>query len=257
MLFDTHVHLNDNKLFYEVDKYIDNARNNGVSFLNVVGYNSETNRRAIELAEKYDFIYASVGFHPTDAHLIKEEEWIELENLIKHKKVIAIGECGLDYHWNPETSTIQKEVFIRQIDLAKQYKKPIVVHMRDATMDTFNLLEKQDISKIGGIMHCYSGSSEMATRFVEIGMHISLGGPVTFKNAKQPKLVAQIIPLNRLLIETDAPYLTPHPYRGKQNEPKYVKLVAEEIANIRELSYEEIATITTYNAKKLFSIKGD
>jgi len=253
MLVDTHVHLNAKKYNNNLEEVIQRALNNDVETMIVIGYDKDTNRRAIELAEKYPFIYATVGFHPTDARYIKPEDYELLVKQLKHKKVVGIGECGLDFYWDKEYKDEQIEVFKRQIELSLQYNLPLIVHMREASEATYNVLS--EYKNLKGIMHCYSGSPEMANHFLDLGLHISLGGPVTFLNGHRPKKVAKMVPLNRILVETDAPYLSPHPFRGKTNEPARVKLVAEEIARIKEISYKELAKQTTYNAYKLFDIK--
>lgn len=253
MLVDTHVHLNSKKYTDNLDEVIQRALDNGVETMVVVGYDKETNLLAIEIAEKYPFIYATVGFHPTDARHIKPNDYDLLIRQLKHKRVVGIGECGLDFYWDKKFVDEQIEVFKRQIELSLQYNKPLIIHMRDATEATYNVLS--EYKNLKGIMHCYSGSPEMAKRFLDLGLHISLGGPVTFLNGHQPKKVAKMVPLNRILIETDAPYLSPHPFRGKTNEPARVKLVAEEIARLKNMPYEELAKQTRDNAYKLFNIK--
>ena len=253
MLVDTHVHLNSKKFNNNLEDVIQRALNNDVETMIVIGYDKDTNKRAIELAEKYPFIYATVGFHPTDARYIKPEDFELLVKQLKHNKVVGIGECGLDFYWDKEYVDEQIEVFKRQIELSLQYNLPLIVHMREASEATYNVLS--EYKNLKGIMHCYSGSPEMAKHFLDLGLHISLGGPVTFLNGHRPKKVAKMVPLNRILVETDAPYLSPHPFRGKTNEPARVKLVAEEIARIKEISYKELAKQTTYNAYKLFDIK--
>lgn len=252
MLVDTHVHLNDKQFQNNVDEVIQRAVQAGVEVMIVVGYDPITNQRAIELAEAYPFCYATVGFHPTHAVHVTEEDFTLLREQLQHKKVVGIGECGLDYYWDKEHIERQKEVFTKQIELSLELDLPLVIHMRDATEATYMVLH--EYQGLRGIMHAYSGSAEMVPQFVSLGLHISLGGPVTFKNGHKPKEVAKVVPLDALLIETDAPYLSPHPYRGKVNEPSRVTLVAEEIARIREISYEEIAQQTTQNARKLFRI---
>ena len=253
MLVDTHVHLNSKKYTDNLDEVISRALNNKVETMIVIGYDKETNSLAIELAEKYPFIYATVGFHPTDAKHIIPSDYELLEKQLKHEKVVGIGECGLDFYWDKEFIDKQIEVFRKQIELSLQYDLPIIIHMREASEATYNVLS--DYKNLKGIMHCYSGSPEMVKHFIDLGLHISLGGPVTFKNGHKPKKVAEVVPIDRLLIETDAPYLSPHPFRGKINEPARVKLVAQEIAKIRNVSFEEIAKQTTMNAYKLFNIK--
>lgn len=255
MLFDTHTHLNAEQYKEDMKEVIQRAKQEGISYMAVVGFDRPTISKAIEIAEKYSFIYAIVGWHPVDAIDMTEEDLLWIEQLASHPKVVALGEMGLDYYWDKSPKDIQKDVFRRQIRLAKKVKLPIVIHNRDATEDIVTILKEENASEVGGIMHCFSGSPEIAKECIKMNFYISLGGPVTFKNAKKPKEVAKEVPLDKLLIETDCPYLTPHPYRGKRNEPAYVKLVAEEIAMIKGISLEELAKTTTENAKKLFGIK--
>ncbi|MBM7650315.1 TatD DNase family protein [Bacillus ectoiniformans] len=254
MLFDTHVHLNADQYSEDVEEVIQRAQEAGVSRMVVVGFDRSTIQKAMELVETYDFLYASVGWHPVDAIDMTDEDLEWLEELANHPKVVALGEMGLDYHWDKSPHDIQKEVFRKQIRLAKKVKLPIVIHNREATQDIVDILREEEASTVGGIMHCFSGSAEIARECIEMNFYISLGGPVTFKNAKKPKEVAVSVPLDKLLIETDCPYLAPHPYRGKRNEPAYVQLVAEEIAELKGISYEEVAKATTDNALRLFNI---
>jgi TatD DNase family protein len=254
MLFDTHVHLNAEQFNEDLQEVIDRAKAEGVERMVVVGFDRPTITKAIELCETYEFIYASVGWHPVDAIDMKPEDLEWLRDLSAHPKVVALGEMGLDYHWDKSPKDIQKEVFKKQIQLAKEVKLPIIIHNREATSDIVEILKEAGAAEVGGIMHCFSGSVETAKECLEMNFYISLGGPVTFKNAKKPKEVAEAIPLNRLLIETDCPYLAPHPYRGKRNEPAFVKLVAEQIAELKGITYDEVAKATTENAKKLFDI---
>jgi TatD DNase family protein len=254
MLFDTHVHLNAEQFNEDLEEVISRAKEAGVGKMVVVGFDRPTIERAMELVEHYDFLYASVGWHPVDAIDMTDEDLAWIEELSSHPKVVALGEMGLDYHWDKSPKDVQKEVFRKQIHLAKKVKLPIIIHNREATQDIVDILREEGAEEVGGIMHCFSGSSEIAQECVDMNFYISLGGPVTFKNAKKPKEVAQEIPLERLLIETDCPYLAPHPNRGKRNEPAYVKLVAEQIAELKGISVEEVERITTENANKLFNI---
>ncbi len=254
MFFDTHAHLNAEQYNDDLREVIDRALEEGVSRMVVVGFDRPTIEKAMELTEQYEFIYASIGWHPVDAIDMTDEDLQWIEELSSHPKVVALGEMGLDYHWDKSPKEIQKEVFRKQIQLAKKVKLPIVIHNRDATADIVAILKEEGASEVGGIMHCFSGSPETAKECVEMNFYISLGGPVTFKNAKKPKEVAEVIPMDKLLIETDCPYLAPHPYRGKRNEPSYVKLVAEQIAEIKKIPVEEVARITTENAKRIFGI---
>ena len=254
MLFDTHVHLNDNQFEDDLEEVIERARLNGVERMVVVGFDEKTIKRAMELIDTYDFMYAAIGWHPVDAIDLTDSYLDWIEELTAHPKVVAIGEIGLDYHWDKSPKDIQQAVFRRQIQLAKKLDLPIIIHNREATEDVVAILEEEGAAEVGGIMHCFSGSPETAKRCLEMNFYISLGGPVTFKNAVKPKEVAKEVPLDRLLIETDCPYLAPHPYRGKRNEPSYVKLVAEQIADLKEISFDEVARATTENANRLFRI---
>ena len=252
MYIDTHVHLNSDVLYEKLDYYLNKALEADVQNLIIIGFDHTTNQRAIEIAEKYPFVYASVGFHPTEAKDVSNEDLASLDSLLKHEKVVAVGECGLDFYWDKEHIDKQIEVFEAQIIKSKQFDKPLSIHMRDASEKMYEVLKKH--APLKGIMHYFSGSKEMAEKFLSLGLHISLGGPVTFKNAKTPKDVAKIVPIERLLIETDAPYLAPHPYRGKQNDSSLLPLIAEAIAEIKNLTLEEVAKHTTKNAKELFGI---
>lgn len=254
-LYDTHAHLNSEAYIDKLERTILEAENQGVKFINVVGFDRETNERAHQIAIRFPHIYATAGLHPVDAHLFDETDFTLLEAYLRQEITVAVGECGLDYYWHKDTKAVQQEVFVRQIELAKKYQKPLVIHMRDSVQDTYDLLKANQDGRLTGVMHSYSGSVEMAKQFLNLGFHISLAGPVTFKNAVTPKEVAQIVPLDMLLIETDCPYLTPHPYRGKENQPAYVKYVAEVIADLRGISVEEVAKQTTENALRLFQIK--
>lgn len=254
MLFDTHVHLNAWQFKEDREETIQRAFDAGVEYMVVVGFDHETIPLAIEIAEQNENIYAAAGWHPVDAIDMTEKELNWIEELSKHPKVVALGEMGLDYHWDKSPKDVQKEVFRKQIRLAKKLDMPIIIHNREATEDIIKILQEEDAQTVGGIMHCYNDAVQYVQTCLDMNFYISLGGPVTFKNATLPKEVAKEVPLDRLLIETDAPYLAPHPNRGKRNEPAYVKLVAEKIAELRGASLEEIAEQTTENAFHLFRI---
>ncbi|MCM3398021.1 MULTISPECIES: TatD family hydrolase [Oceanobacillus] len=255
MLFDTHVHLNARQFAEDLPETISRALDAGVTRMVVVGFDRETIPLAIKIAEQNENIYAAVGWHPVDAIDMTEGDLAWIEELSAHPKVVAIGEMGLDYHWDKSPKDVQKEVFRKQIHLAKKVKMPIIIHNREATEDIIEILQEEDAKEVGGIMHCYNDSIDYVQACLDMNFYISLGGPVTFKNAPLPKEVAKQVPLDRLLIETDAPYLAPHPNRGKRNEPAYVKLVAEKIAELRGMSIEEIGEATTRNACNLFDVK--
>ncbi|MFJ5672790.1 TatD family hydrolase [Bacillus safensis] len=254
MLFDTHAHLNAEQYNEDLEQVIERAKSEKVEKIVVVGFDRPTITRAMELIEEYDFIYAAIGWHPVDAIDMTDEDLAWIKDLSQHEKVVAIGEMGLDYYWDKSPKDVQKEVFRRQIALAKEVNLPIVIHNRDATEDVMTILKEEGAAEVGGIMHCFTGSLETAKACMEMNFYISFGGPVTFKNAKKPKEVVKEIPSDKLLIETDCPYLTPVPFRGKRNEPSYVKYIAEQIAELREISFEELAELTTKNAKKVFRI---
>lgn len=255
MLFDTHVHMNARDFFDDRDETIQRAFDAGVKYMVVVGFNRETIPLAIEIAEEYETIYAAVGWHPVDAVDMTDEDLAWIEELSAHPKVVAIGEMGLDYHWDKSPKEVQKQAFRKQIALAKKVNMPIIIHNREATQDIKEVLQEENAKEVGGIMHCYNDSAEYVQAFLDMNFYISLGGPVTFKNAVLPKDVAVDVPLDRLLMETDAPFLAPHPNRGKRNEPAYVKLVAEKIAELREMPFDELSKITTQNAFTFFGIQ--
>ena len=258
MLFDTHAHLNDDAYLEDLEETIERAKEAGVKLINIVGFDDKSIEKALEITAKYDFLYLTVGWHPVEAIDFTEEKYEMIKKdfgiPFAECKVIAIGEIGLDYHWDKSPKDVQKEVFRRQIQLAKEVNKPIVIHTRDAMEDTIKILQEEKASEVGGIMHSFSGSVESMKIMLKEDFYISLGGPVTFKNAKTPKEVAKACPLDKLLIETDCPYLTPTPYRGKRNEPAYVHYVAQEIADLREMTYEQLTKQTFNNACKLFKI---
>ncbi|TAH56717.1 MAG: TatD family deoxyribonuclease [Bacillota bacterium] len=255
MFFDTHCHLNDRRYENDIEGYVERAKKAGVNYLLIVAWDVKSSKKAIKIAERFNNVYAAVGIHPVDAVKTPKSDLKELEKLLTHPKVIALGEIGLDYHWikDEKERAIEHDFFVMQIELANKYRKPVLIHMRDATNDTYEVL-KNNTPKYQGIMHSYSGSKEMALRFMDLGMYISLGGPVTFLNAHEPKEVASVVSEERLLLETDAPYLTPHPYRGKLNESANIPLIAEAIATIRNVSVEKVGEFTTKNAKTLFKL---
>ncbi|WP_163655864.1 TatD family hydrolase [Listeria sp. PSOL-1] len=255
MLFDTHVHLNDLAFNKDIEEVIKRAKENDVTKMAVVGFDKATIERALELAQIYPFIYLIVGWHPTEAIHFTDDILAWLRDLAKDPKVVALGEMGLDYHWDTSPKEVQFEVFRKQIRLAREVNLPIVIHNREATDDIVRILQEEHAEEVGGIMHCFGEAIEVMQKCLDLNFYISFGGTVTFKNAKLPKIAAEAVPLEKMLIETDAPYLAPHPKRGKRNEPAYVKLVAEKIAELKNMKYEEIATYTTNNAEKLFRIK--
>ncbi|GGA48652.1 TatD family hydrolase [Psychrobacillus lasiicapitis] len=257
MFIDTHVHLNADQYDEDLQEVIDRALEANVMKMVVVGFDRKTIERAMKLADQYTFIYAVIGWHPVDAIDCTDEDLQWIEELAAHEKVVGIGETGLDYYWDKSPKEIQQTLFRKQIRLAQKVNLPIIIHNRDATEDVVRILKEEDAYLTGGIMHCFGGSVETARQCIDMNFKISLGGPVTFKNAKKPKEVATEIPLEHLLIETDAPYLAPHPHRGKRNEPALVTLVAEEIARLKGLPIEQVAEATTNNAEQFFRISDE
>lgn len=254
MFFDTHTHLNADQFEGEVDAVIARAQQAGVSNMIVVGFDPKTIKRAISLVETYDYLYAAIGWHPVDAIDMTDDDLSWIEQLSAHPKVVAIGETGLDYHWDKSPKEVQKEVFKRHIQLAKKVNLPLIIHNRKATEDVIEILQQEGADEIGGVMHCFSSSLEHAQQCIDMNFYVSFGGPVTFKNAKPLQQVAREVPLEHMLIETDCPYLAPHPLRGKRNEPAYVKYVAQQIAVLKNKEVKTVATITSNNAKRLFRI---
>ena len=253
MLFDSHAHIVDSRFNKDRDQVIQRAREAGVDYIMNPGADYESSIQAVALAEKYDFIYAAVGVHPHDAKSLDDMMLSLLKAMARKNKVKAIGEIGLDYHYDHSPRDIQKYWFERQLLMAKELKLPVIIHDRDANQDVFDILSKVDSFETGVLLHCYSGSAELAKEYIKKGAYISLAGPVTFKNARKPVEVVETIPLDRLMIETDAPYLTPEPYRGKRNESAYVSYVAKKFAEIKGCSYQEVAEETMKNAKSFFN----
>ncbi|MEY8292556.1 TatD family hydrolase [Carnobacteriaceae bacterium 52-44] len=254
MLFDTHAHLNVKQFAEDEAEVIQRAKDHGVSRIAVVGFDHETIAKALELSKTYKGIYPMVGWHPTEAGSYSDEVEEKLIKLIQTENIVAMGEMGLDYHWMEDPKEVQIESFRRQIRVAKELKLPITIHNRDSTEDVYRVLKEEHVEDIGGIMHSFNLTPEWQERFLNLGMHISYSGVLTFKNAPEVKESAKRVPLDKVLIETDSPYLSPMPYRGKRNEPSYVRFVAEEFAELREMPLEEIAKITTHNANKLFNL---
>lgn len=254
MLFDTHAHLNVSQFNEDIEDVIKRAKEHGVSQIAVVGFNHPTIQRALDLSKQYDIIYPVVGWHPTEAGSYTDEVEEKLIKLLKKEPVVAMGEMGLDYHWMEDSKEVQFEAFRRQIRVAKALNRPITVHNRDSTEDVYKILKEEHIEDVGGIMHSFNLTPDWMERFLDLNMHISFSGVLTFNRAPEVKESAKRVPLDKVLIETDAPYLSPEPYRGRRNEPGYVRFVAEELATLRDMPFAEMAKITTENANKLFRI---
>lgn len=257
MIIDTHVHLEDSRYDEDFEEVIKHAKEAGVEKFIIPGADPSTLQKAVALAEKYDSIYFAVGVHPYDMQAFHLSDF---ETYVEHPKCVAIGECGLDYfrlegsdEAKEQEKVQQKEVFIKQIELAKKYKKPLIIHIRDASRDSKAILLASNAGEVGGVLHCYNADEELLSLSKE-GFYFGVGGVITFKNAKKLVNVLPKIPLDKLLLETDGPYLTPTPYRGERNEPLYTTLVLQKIAELLQQDTEKIASITTQNAKRLFNI---
>ena len=250
-IIDTHTHIYDKQFendFDDVMKRIEDELEGIVS----IGFDLESSLKSIELANRYSFVNAVIGVHPMDIKKYNDKVEKELERLaLTEKKVVAIGEIGLDYHWMEDPKDVQIAGFRKQMELAQRVKKPVVIHTREALQDTLDVLK--DYKNVGGILHCYPGSLEAAKPFLD-RYYLGIGGTLTFKNNKKTKELVKELPLEKIVLETDCPYLTPVPFRGKRNEPVYTKYVAEEVARIKEISVEEVIKITTENARKIYGM---
>jgi TatD DNase family protein len=256
MLFDTHTHLDDARYNEDREAVITRAREAGVEAFLTIGCDLTTSRAAVALGDQYPFVYASVGVHPHEVKHIQDDWYDEFRRLAKHGKVVAFGEIGLDYHYNHSSPKEQRDRFREQLQLARELALPVIIHTREAQEDTITILKEENASEISGVFHCFSGDAWLAKQALDLGFYLSFSGIVTFQNATALREIAKATPLDRILIETDCPYLTPVPYRGKRNEPSYVSQVAQQLASIhgRTLSFEQIGGQTSENAKRLFKI---
>lgn len=246
MLIDTHCHLS-NEDYENVEEIIKNM--DGIMIAN--GCSDETNKEVIKLIEKYPNVYGAIGIHPDEVDTVTEESFKLIEENISNPKVVAIGEIGLDYYWVKDNKEKQIELFRRQLDIATKYNKPVIIHSRDSIQDVFDILKEY---KLKGSIHCFNSSLEMAKEFIKLGYKIGVGGVVTFKNAKKLQDIVNELDLKDILLETDSPYLTPEPYRGKKNEPSYVYYVAQRIAELKNINIKEVISITRENAIKEFDL---
>lgn len=253
-IFETHAHYEDVKFDSDREELLASLPKQNIEYVINVGSNLETTNKSIELAKQYDYIYAAIGVHPSDVEELDESSYDVLEKAAKFEKTVAIGEIGLDYYWDkePAVQAKQREWFKRQMLLAKEHNLPVIIHSRDAAEDTMRVMKEIKAEEIPGVIHCYSYSVEMAKEFVKMGYYIGIGGVLTFKNAKKLKEVAAEIPLERILLETDCPYMAPEPHRGERNSSLYLPYVVEKLAEIRNISKEEIISTTNQNARKLF-----
>ena len=260
--FDTHSHYNDEKFDADREKIIKKTKEDGITRFNCVGYDIPSSKLSVQIANKYNFIYSICGVSPND--VVENENQVQaqvnqIEELLKENeshKIVAVGEIGLDYHWNSQNKEIQKETFKRQIELANKYELPIVIHTREAVYDTLEILKQNEVIK-KGIFHCCPLNRELVKEGLKLGFYISFAGPITFKNSKNAEEVVKLVPINRILIETDSPYLAPEPKRGTRNDSRNVKIVAQKIADFKKLTLQEVAAATYNNALKIFEINAE
>lgn len=257
MIFDTHAHYDDEAFDEDRDAVLSSLNENGVGTVVNICASPASLKRISELTEKYPFLYGAVGIHPDYAGELTEELFEEIFRLADEEKIVAIGEIGLDYYWDVAPHEVQREWFRRQLDLATEKELPVVIHSREATQETLEIMREayqQSGGKLRGVIHCFSGSAEIAKEYTDMGFYIGVGGVVTFKNGKKLKEVVETVPLDKLVIETDCPYLAPVPYRGKRNDSTLLKLVIEEVASLRGMTAEDVECLTEKNAKCLYRL---
>lgn len=255
MIFDSHAHYDDAAFDEDRDELLNSMEENKVACIVNVGTRIEHLMDTIRLTEKYPFVYGAVGVHPDELDDIDEQKIQWMKTLCSREKIVAVGEIGLDYHWNTFPKEIQKKWFARQLEIAKEVDLPVIIHSREAAKDTFDMMKANHAGTTGGVIHCYSGSAEMAKEYVKLGYYIGVGGVVTFKTGRVLKEVVQTIPLEKILIETDCPYLSPVPNRGKRNSSLNLPYVVEEIARLKEVSREEVEQVTFENAKRMYRLQ--
>lgn len=253
MIFESHAHYDSRKFAEDLEELLNSMQENGIGTIVNVGATWKSVTTGMELANQYPFIYAALGLHPDEVGDLNEERFAILKAECQKEKVVAVGEIGLDYYWDNESHDLQKKWFIRQLDLARELDLPVIIHSRDAAEDTLKIM-KEHAQGLRGVIHCFSYSKEMAEEYVKMGFYIGVGGVVTFKNGRKLKEVVEAIPLERILLETDCPYLAPEPYRGKRNSSLYIPHIAEEIAKLKGITYEEVVGQTEQNGKDLFRI---
>ncbi len=256
MIFDSHAHYDDEAFDEDREELLSKLPQKGVSHVVNVGASLQGVRDTVALTERYPFVYGAVGVHPDEVGELDDQSIAWLKELSQKEKIVAIGEIGLDYYWDKEPREVQKKWFVRQLELAKEVDLPVIIHSREAAKDTFDLIKAEHAQTTGGVIHCYSGSKEMARDYLNLGYEIGIGGVVTFKNARVMKEVVEYVPLDRILVETDCPYLSPAPNRGKRNSSLMLPLILEEIARIKGISREEAEQATWENAMRMYRIHG-
>ena len=253
MIFDTHAHYDDKQFDQDREELLASMKDNGIGTIVDVGSNMETSTWIVEAVTRYPMMYGAVGVHPSDTAELKESDIDTLKKYAAMDRILAIGEIGLDYYWDEPERSIQKKWFEAQIELARDVKLPIIIHSRDAAKDTYDIMKALHAEEIGGVVHCFSYSKEMAQEFIKMGYYIGVGGVVTFKNAKKLKETVEAIPLERILLETDCPYMTPEPHRGTRNDSSNIPFVIAKIAELKGITAEEVERVTEENAVRLFT----
>ncbi|MBU9728310.1 TatD family hydrolase [Diplocloster modestus] len=251
-IFESHAHYDDEAFDEDREELLGKMQQQGIEYIINIGANIDSSKKTVELTEKYPFLYGAVGVHPSDTAELDEQKigWLKLQ--CERPKIVAVGEIGLDYYWDEPERPVQRKWFCRQLDLAREVKLPVVIHSRDAAKDTLTIMKEMHAEEIGGVVHCFSYSKEMAEEYLKLGFYIGVGGVVTFNNAKKLKEAVEFLPMDKILLETDSPYLTPVPNRGKRNSSLNLPYIARQIAELKGISYEQVVEITNRNARKLF-----
>ena len=255
MIFDTHAHYDDEAFDEDREEILSSLKANNISYVTNIGASMASSRMSLELAKKYNFIFAAIGVHPSETQELDEEKIQWLKDNSSHPKVVAIGEIGLDYYWNEPSPDIQKKWFERQLDIAREVGLPVVIHSRDAARDTMDIMKYKKAEEIGGVIHCYSYHREQAKEYLDMGFYFGIGGVITFNNAKKLREVVEYLPMDKIVLETDAPYLSPVPNRGKRNSSLNLPYVVKAIADIKGISEKEVMDITRVNAKALYRLE--
>lgn len=253
-IFDTHAHYDDEAFDEDREELLGSLEENGIGTVVNVGASLATTKRTLELIKQYPFLYGAVGVHPNETAELDEDGMAWLREAARQEKVVAIGEIGLDYYWKEPDPAVQKTWFVRQLALAREVGLPVIIHSREAAKDTMDLIRSERVGEIGGVLHCYSYSLEQAKEYLDMGLYLGIGGVLTFKNAKKLKEVVAYMPLDRLLLETDCPYLAPVPYRGKRNSSLYLPYVVEAVSQIKGITREEVVEAAARNARRMFRI---
>lgn len=254
MIFESHAHYDDDAFAEDREQLLASLPENGIGTVINVGASIGSCKTTIELIQKYPFMYGAVGVHPSETAELNEENFAWLKQLCSGEKIVAVGEIGLDYHWKEPEPAIQKEWFVRQLNLAEEVNLPVIIHSREAAKDTLDIMKASHAQTMGGVVHCYSYTKELAREYLDMDYYFGIGGVITFQNAKKLKEAVSYIPLDKILLETDSPYLAPEPNRGKRNSSLNIPYIAQEIAQLKGVPYEEVVRVTEENAKRLFRL---